>query len=57
MSNLTWLLSVGATAAIIELLWWFGITAFVIKYRKGEAIAPCTCPHEDMIAPLDEVSK
>ena len=36
MSNLTWLLSIGATAAIIELIWWVGVTAYAIKYFNNK---------------------
>ena len=37
MSNLNWLLSIGATVAIIEFIWWIGIVTYVIKFIKKES--------------------
>jgi|APSaa5957512493_1039668.scaffolds.fasta_scaffold59939_4 hypothetical protein len=36
MSMFNWLLSLGAIAAIIELLWWIGVIAWVIRFTKKE---------------------
>jgi hypothetical protein len=36
MSMFNWLLSLGAIAAIIELLWWIGVIAWLIRVSKKE---------------------
>lgn len=36
MSMFNWLLSLGAIAAIIELLWWIGVITWVIRISKKE---------------------
>ena len=36
MSMFNWLLGIGAIAAIIELLWWIGVIAWLIRVSKKE---------------------
>jgi len=36
MSTFNWLLSVGAAAAIIELLWWTGVGIYIYRFIKKE---------------------
>jgi hypothetical protein len=38
MSRLEWLLSMGAFAAIIEVLWWVGVGIYMYRiFKEGDA--------------------
>lgn len=36
MSPMNWLLSVGAVAAIIELLWWTGVGIYLYRFMNKD---------------------